>query len=62
LQKAPPQAADKGINNKVKSVKLKELELKEGKKEKTVVRRRSNTFDGKKRVMEKKAAGKDMVL
>lgn len=24
--------------------------------------RRSNTFDGKKRVMEKKAAGKDMVL
>ena len=56
LKKVSPQAAGKDVNNKVQSVKLKELELKEGKKEKTVVRRRSNTFDGKKRVMEKKAA------
>ena len=57
-KRAAVRVADHGVNK----LNLAALEAKEGKKEKTVVRRRSNTFDGKKRVMEKKGAGKDMVL
>ena len=56
------RAAVRVVDHGVNKLNLAALEAKEGKKEKTVVRRRSNTFDGKKRVMEKKGAGKDMVL
>ena len=56
------RAAVRVVDHGVNKLNLAALEAKEGKKEKTVVRMRSNTFDGKKRVMEKKGAGKDMVL